>query len=90
MSSLPDHQQSLGGGVFNTVVKICITLGLAISTSIYNGTSTTGTSLVVHPYTMCFWFSVACSGLGLLLVPFLSIGTQGNEVFEEQSVRSEV
>lgn len=84
MSSLPPHQQSLGGGVFNTVIKLCITLGLAISTSIYNGTASPDTNTVMYPYTMAFWFSVASAGAGLVLVPFLTIGTQGNEIQENE------
>ncbi|KAF4632717.1 hypothetical protein G7Y89_g5403 [Cudoniella acicularis] len=80
MSSLPPHQQSLAGGIFNTVTKICTAVGLGISASIYNAEST-GTAALqtgIRPYKMVFWFCVACAGCSILFVPWLRIGTQGH------------
>ncbi|CZR60320.1 related to transporter (major facilitator superfamily) [Phialocephala subalpina] len=79
MSSLPPHQQSLAGGIFNTVTKICSAIGLGISASIYNAESTGTEALqtTIRPYKMVFWFCVASAGLSLAFVPFLTIGTQG-------------
>ena len=81
MSSLPPNQQSLAGGIFNTVTKICSAIGLGISASIYNAESSGKAALqtTIKPYQSVFWFCVATSGLGLCVVPFLTIGTQGNE-----------
>ncbi|KUJ11411.1 MFS general substrate transporter [Mollisia scopiformis] len=80
MSSLPPHQQSLAGGIFNTVIKICSAVGLGISASIYNAESTGTAALqtTLRPYKMVFWFCVASAGTSLLFVPFLKIGTQGH------------
>ena len=80
MSSLPPAQQSLAGGIFNTVTKICSAVGLGISASIYNAESTGTAALqtTIRPYNMVFWFCVASAGAGLLFVPFLTIGTQGS------------
>lgn len=80
MSSLPPHQQSLAGGIFNTVIKICSAVGLGISASIYNAESTGTAALqtTLRPYNMVFWFCVASSGMSLFFVPFLTIGTQGH------------
>lgn len=80
MSSLPPHQQSLAGGIFNTVIKICSAIGLGISASVYNAESEGSAALqtVLRPYKMVFWLCVACAGLGCLFVPFLTIGTQGH------------
>jgi hypothetical protein len=80
MSSLPPAQQSLAGGIFNTVTKICSAVGLGISASIYNAESTGTAALqtTIRPYNMVFWFCVASAGTGLLFVPFLTIGTQGH------------
>ena len=81
MSSLPPHQQSLAGGIFNTVTKICSAIGLGLSASIYNAESTGTAALqtTIRPYRSVFWFCVASAGLGLCFVPFLTIGTQGSE-----------
>jgi hypothetical protein len=80
MSSLPPGQQSLAGGIFNTVTKICLAVGLGISASIYNAESsgTAALQTTIRPYTMVFWFGVAVSGASLIFVPFLTIGTQGH------------
>lgn len=80
MSSLPPGQQSLAGGIFNTVTKICSAVGLGISASIYNAESsgTAALQTTIRPYKMVFWFAVAVSGASLLFVPFLTIGTQGH------------
>lgn len=80
MSSLPSNQQSLAGGIFNTVSKICGAVGLGISASIYNAESLDGAALQteIMPYRMVFWFCVASSAAGCFFVPFLTIGTQGH------------
>ena len=81
MSSLPPNQQSLAGGIFNTVTKICSAIGLGISASIYNAESsgTAALQTTIKPYQSVFWFCVAAAGLGSCFVPFLTIGTQGQE-----------
>lgn len=79
MSSLPPHQQSLAGGIFNTVTKLCSAVGLGISASIYNAESTSSAALQtsLRPYHMVFWFCSAAAAAGLVFVPFLTMGTQG-------------
>jgi hypothetical protein len=81
MSSLPPNQQSLAGGIFNTVTKICSAIGLGISASLYNAESsgTAALQTATKPYHGVFWFCVASAALGLCFVPFLTIGTQGQE-----------
>lgn len=80
MSALPPKQQSLAGGIFNTVTKVCSAVGLGISASIYNAESTSTAALqtTLRPYTSVFWFCSAAAGVGLLFVPFLTIVTQGH------------
>ena len=80
MSSLPPGQQSLGGGIFNTVTKVWTAVGLGISASIYNAESTTESALQtdIQPYRSIYWFCVASAAAGCLVVPFLTIGTQGH------------
>lgn len=85
MSSLPRHQQSVAGGIFNTVTKLCNTIGLGITTAIFTSTSSasaqhpSASNESLKPYLACFWFSCASAGLSILLVPFLTIGTQGGK-----------
>jgi hypothetical protein len=84
MSSLPSEKQSLGGGIFNTVTKLCVAVGLAISSSVYNAESTSSAALQTssRPYNMAFWVCAASAGLGVCIVPFLTIGTQGHSAKE--------
>ena len=80
MSSLPPGQQSLGGGIFNTVTKVWTAVGLGISASLYNAESTGESALQtsIKPYRSIYWFCVASAVVGCLVVPFLTIGTQGH------------
>lgn len=84
VSSFTPEKQSLAGGIFNTVVKICGAVGLGISSSIYSSESTGHVALQTstRPYSMVFWFCFASSAFGLCLVPFLTIGTQGHATSE--------
>jgi hypothetical protein len=88
VSSFKPEKQSLAGGIFNTVTKICGAVGLGISSSIYSAESTSHAALQtsIRPYSMVFWFCLASSGLGLCFVPFLTIGTQGHSVGPESLV----
>lgn len=80
MSSLPPKDQSIAGGIFNTINKLCNNLSLGISTSIYASVSGgLGNASVdnIKPYLSVYWYAAACAGLSLLFVPFLTLGTQG-------------
>lgn len=77
-------QQSVAGAIFQTVAKLCMTLGLGVATAIFNSVQASPNlssywTKKEQPYSAVFWYSVACSALGLCLVPFLSIGTQGGK-----------
>ncbi|KAJ5264221.1 hypothetical protein N7497_003372 [Penicillium chrysogenum] len=82
MSTLPPSQQSIAGGIFNTVNKLCSTLGLGIATSVQSSVALrmTASSPAIQPYLSVYWFAAAASGVSLVLVPFLTIGKQGNSV----------
>ncbi|ETI26121.1 hypothetical protein G647_02898 [Cladophialophora carrionii CBS 160.54] len=80
MSALPSEQQSVAGGLFNTVTRLVATVGLGIQTSIYNtagGSADGAGALRYRPYQATFWVSLAGAFLALFLVPFLTIGCQG-------------
>lgn len=84
MSSMAPSQQSVASGIFQTVAKLCMTLGFGIATAIFNSVQK-HPDLAPHwdkstqPYTATFWFSFSCGALSLCLVPFLTIGTQGGK-----------
>jgi hypothetical protein len=80
MSSLPPSQQSIAGGIFNTVNKLCNNLGLGIATSIESSIANrmTASTPAVQPYLSVYWFAAAAAGLSLVMIPFLKLGTQGN------------
>jgi hypothetical protein len=85
MSSLPPSEQSLAGGIFNTVSKLVSNVGLGITTAIYNAVRDEGSSSVIRPYLATYWFATAIAGVAIFLVPFLKIGTQGGGDSKEQS-----
>lgn len=80
MSSLSKEQQSVAGGLFNTVTRLAATVGLGVQTSIYNsagGTAAGKGALSYRPYQATFWVSLVGASLAVFLVPFLTIGRQG-------------
>ncbi|EXJ82954.1 hypothetical protein A1O3_06771 [Capronia epimyces CBS 606.96] len=80
MSSLPRDQQSVAGGLFNTVTRLSATVGLGIQTSVFNsaGGAVQGRGAVLYrPYQATFWVSLVGSVVALFLVPFITIGRQG-------------
>ena len=92
MSSLPSDQQSVAGGLFNTVIRLVATVGLAVQTSIFEGAggaSEGPDSLKYRPYQATFWVSLAGAVVGLALVPFLTIGTQGHRKKDDGQQNSE-
>ncbi|KAJ5504494.1 Major facilitator superfamily domain general substrate transporter [Penicillium fimorum] len=82
MSTLPPSQQSIAGGIFNTVNKLCSNLGLGIATSVQSAVvlRMTASTPAIRPYLSVYWFAAAASGVSLISVPFLTIGKQGNDV----------
>jgi predicted MFS family arabinose efflux permease len=84
LSSLPPSQQSIAGGIFNTVSKLCNNLGLGIATSVNSAVANqmTATTPAINPYLAVYWFAAAAAGLSLFMVPFLTLGTQGGSAPE--------
>lgn len=94
MSSLPPQQQSIAGGIFQTVTKLCVTIGMGISTAIFDavearGISTTGyfANDPIEPYAATFLYCAGVAALGIPLCGWLRIGVQGGggKVVEEGS-----
>jgi len=85
MSSMPASQQSIAGSIFQTVAKLCMTLGFGIATAVFNAVQQRPSLAsywdpVTQPYAATFWLGMAFSAFSLCLVPFLTIGTQGGKI----------
>ncbi|KAF1937239.1 hypothetical protein EJ02DRAFT_515332 [Clathrospora elynae] len=85
LSSMPTNKQSIAGSLLQTVTRLCVSIAYGIATAIFDAVqknrSTSGyyDNNVVEPFAAVFWFAAAVSLPGLLLVPFLRIGTQGHK-----------
>ncbi|CAG7920816.1 unnamed protein product [Penicillium olsonii] len=84
MSTLPPTQQSIAGGILNTVNKLCCNLGVGIATSISSSISNkmTSSSPAIDPYLAVYWFAAAAAGASLFIVPFLRLDTQGSATLQ--------
>lgn len=85
MQSLPKHQQSLAGGIFNMVIRLSNTAIMGISTAVFSSVEMTAEGMTdpMVKFTRTFQVSVALSAVGLLLSVFIRLGTQGNHPKEE-------
>lgn len=84
MSSLPAAQQSIAGGIFQTVTRLCMTIGFGVTTALFNAVQRNPGmpsywDVETQPYTATFWFALACSVVSVALVPFLTLTTQGGK-----------
>jgi hypothetical protein len=81
MQCLPAHQQGLATGVQNTLNRLSATVGVGIATAIYSSVDTTAQGMT-HPmlkYTRAFEVSVVMAAVSVMFVPWLRLGTQGNQ-----------
>ncbi|KAI2473034.1 MFS general substrate transporter [Annulohypoxylon bovei var. microspora] len=85
MQSLPKHQQSLAGGIFNVVIRLSNAAVMGISTAVFSSVELTpeGMADPMLKFTRTFQVSVALAGAGVLLAPFIRLGTQGNHPKED-------
>ena len=83
MSSLIKSQQSIASGLFQTLTRLSLTIGLTATTAIYDSVvkqPDTGFHAgdPIRPYSSVWWFAAGTAIVSLPLIPFLQIGTQGN------------
>ncbi|KAK5088696.1 hypothetical protein LTR05_002917 [Lithohypha guttulata] len=81
MSSLPPAQQSVGGGIFQTVIRIASTIGLGVSTTVFaaaGGSTEVSVNVAWRPYQSAFWVGLVGAVIGFCLTPLLTIGRQGH------------
>lgn len=86
MQSLPSHQQSLAGGIFNVVIRLMQAIVMGISTAVFSSIELTpkGIEDPMLKYTRTFQVSVALAALSLFFSPFIRLGTQGNTPRESE------
>ena len=82
MSSLPEAQQSVAGGLFSTIMRLSSSVGFGVSTAVFNAVDGSGSaagqmSSDFGKYRATFLVALAASGLSLFLLPFLTIKSQG-------------
>ncbi|KAF2861163.1 major facilitator superfamily transporter [Piedraia hortae CBS 480.64] len=82
MSAMPPSQQSIAGGIFQTATRLCMTLGLGISTAVFNSVQRKPSmsnywDMATQPYTATFWFAFSTAAMSCFMVPFLTLKTQG-------------
>lgn len=80
LQSLPSHQQSLAGGIFNVFIRLSNTTVLGISTAVFSSIEATSAGMAdpMLKYTRTFQTTVALAAAGLVISPFIKLGTQGN------------
>ncbi|RMZ67113.1 aminotriazole resistance [Pyrenophora seminiperda CCB06] len=85
LSSMPLNKQSIAGSLLQTVTRLAMSVGYGIATAIFDAVhkspATSGyyANDPVQPYAAIFWFAATSAVLGIVLVPFLKVGTQGHE-----------
>ncbi|KAI0541239.1 major facilitator superfamily domain-containing protein [Xylaria digitata] len=90
LQSLPSHQQSLAGGIFNVVIRLSTTAVLGISTAVFSSVESTPAGIAdpMLKYMRTFQTTVALAAAGVAISPFIKLNTQGNapkgEVREEE------
>jgi MFS family permease len=78
-SSLPRNKQSMAGGILQTMTKLSVVVGLGIGTALFTSNGAVVGDDPLKPYAATFWLSTAASGLSVLMVPFLTLRTQGHK-----------
>lgn len=81
MQSLPPDAQGLASGIMNTLVRLASTLSMGLATAVYatyEGRPGDAADPMLK-FTRTFQVSVALAALGVLVVPFIRIGTQGGD-----------
>ncbi|KAF9732141.1 hypothetical protein PMIN06_005370 [Paraphaeosphaeria minitans] len=85
MSSMPPDKQSIAGSILQTLTRLSQAVGFGIATATFDAVqqnpSTSGyyANDPIEPYVSTFWFATGMAALGVVLIPFLKIGTQGHQ-----------
>jgi hypothetical protein len=90
MSSLPRSKQSIASGIFQTLTRLSLTIGMAGATAIFDSVASSPDSGFhaedpIRPYSAVYWFALATAAVSLPLIPLLKVKTQGNRKIEDVS-----
>ncbi|ODV64455.1 MFS general substrate transporter [Ascoidea rubescens DSM 1968] len=88
LTSVPENLQSSAAGVFNTIIQISSTIGLAITTALvsaryeYYGTElqTMYPDRLFDGFKNAYWFALGCGILAFILSFFLKVGVTGKRL----------
>ncbi|TKX22631.1 MFS transporter-like protein 89 [Elsinoe australis] len=87
MTQLPDDQQGIAGGIFQTVTRLFTTIGFGLITAVFDAVAKKPSLGGYYreypesqPYSAAFWYATGAAGLSTVFVLFLTIGTQGGRV----------
>lgn len=81
---MPSNKQSIAGSLLQTLTRLSQTVGMGIATAIFDAVQRSPSRSgyyandPIEPYTSTFWFAAGVASVGVILVPFLTIGTQGH------------
>ncbi|EUC40083.1 hypothetical protein COCMIDRAFT_109683 [Bipolaris oryzae ATCC 44560] len=84
LSSMPLDKQSIAGSLFQTISRLCNAIAFGIATAIFDSVQKSPAKSgyyagnAAEPYSFTLWFAAAAAFPGMLLFPFLRIGTQGH------------
>lgn len=85
-SSFPKSQQAHAGGILNMFMRLCVALGLALTTAIYSSMEEQYDSVdITERYKRAFYLCVAFSGISAFMCPWMRIGCQGTSIKRNES-----
>ncbi|KAF2826132.1 MFS general substrate transporter [Ophiobolus disseminans] len=85
LSSMPANKQSIAGSLFQTLIRLCTAVAYGVATAVFDAVEQNPAKSgyyannAVEPFAAVFWFAAGCAFVGVPLVPFLRIGTQGHK-----------
>ncbi|KAH7089623.1 major facilitator superfamily-domain-containing protein [Paraphoma chrysanthemicola] len=85
LSSMPIHKQSIAGSLLQTLTRLSTAVSFGAATAIFDAVrdkpATSGyyANNPFEPFAFVAWYTGGCTFVGLLLVPFLRIETQGHK-----------
>ncbi|KAK9476949.1 major facilitator superfamily domain-containing protein [Lipomyces japonicus] len=84
LSAVPPNLKSTAAGIFNVVMQVGGSIGIAASTAIVtsrigNDIENQSAEILHEGYRSAYWFGLAVSSCGLIGSVFLKVGTQGGK-----------
>ena len=82
---MPANKQSIAGSLLQTLTRLCTAVGYGIATAIFDAVESNPSrsgyyaNNAAEPFAAVFWFAAGVSFIGVILVPFLRITTQGHK-----------